>query len=42
MTFKTAIGDLTYDRKGDVTRVDYVVYIWKKDASGKLTSTEVR
>jgi branched-chain amino acid transport system substrate-binding protein len=41
MTFKTAIGDLSYDRKGDITRVDYVVYVWKKDAGGKLTYAEM-
>src|SRR5262249_43467865 len=31
--FKTVIGDVSYDKKGDVTRIDYVVYIWKKDPS---------
>jgi branched-chain amino acid transport system substrate-binding protein len=29
-TFKTAIGDLGFDKKGDITRADYVVYTWKK------------
>ena len=33
---KTAIGDLTYDKKGDITRLDYVMYIWKKAADGKI------
>ncbi len=37
MHFKTVIGDIAYDKKGDITRLDYVVYIWKKDASGKIT-----
>jgi branched-chain amino acid transport system substrate-binding protein len=41
MAFKTAIGDLSYDRRGDITRVDYVVYVWKKDAGGKLTYAEM-
>jgi len=36
-TFKTVIGDLSYNKKGDVTRLDYVMYVWKKDASGKIT-----
>ena len=30
--FKTVIGDIGYDNKGDITRPDYVMYIWKKDA----------
>ena len=30
--FKTVIGDITYDKKGDITRLDYVMYVWKKDA----------
>ena len=38
--FKTVIGDIAYDKKGDITRLDYVVYIWKKDASGKITYVE--
>ena len=28
--FKTVIGDLSYDKKGDITRPDYVIYTWKK------------
>jgi branched-chain amino acid transport system substrate-binding protein len=39
--FKTVIGDLSYDKKGDVTRLDYVVYVWKKDPNGKITYTEL-
>jgi branched-chain amino acid transport system substrate-binding protein len=42
MKFKTVIGDLTYDKKGDVTRLDYVMYVWKKDPSGKITYTEMQ
>jgi len=38
--FKTVIGDISYDKKGDITRLDYVVYIWKKDPSGKITYVE--
>jgi branched-chain amino acid transport system substrate-binding protein len=41
MKFKTVIGELSFDQKGDVTRLDYVVYVWKKDSSGKITYTEV-
>ena len=40
MHFKTVIGDISYDKKGDITRLDYVLYIWKKDASGKITYVE--
>ena len=39
--FSTVIGDIGYDQKGDVTRLDYVVYVWKKDASGKISYTEM-
>jgi branched-chain amino acid transport system substrate-binding protein len=39
--FKTVIGDVSYDKKGDVTRIDYVVYVWKKDPNGKITYTEL-
>ncbi len=42
MKFKTVIGDISYDKKGDVTRLDYVVYVWKKDASGKITYSEIQ
>jgi branched-chain amino acid transport system substrate-binding protein len=35
--FKTVIGDISYDKKGDVTRADYVVYRWVKSPDGKIT-----
>ncbi|CAH1658970.1 branched chain amino acid/phenylalanine ABC transporter periplasmic binding protein [Hyphomicrobiales bacterium] len=34
--FKTVLGDLSFDKKGDITRPDYVMYVWKKDADGKI------
>jgi branched-chain amino acid transport system substrate-binding protein len=40
VAFKTVIGDITYDKKGDITRPDYVVYTWKKGADGKITYIE--
>jgi branched-chain amino acid transport system substrate-binding protein len=40
MHFKTVLGDISYDKKGDITKLDYVMYIWKKDATGKLTYVE--
>jgi len=36
-TYKTVIGDLKYDKKGDITRPDYVMYTWKKGGDGKIT-----
>jgi branched-chain amino acid transport system substrate-binding protein len=41
MKFNTVLGPLSYDKKGDITKLDYVMYIWKKDAkSGKITYVE--
>jgi branched-chain amino acid transport system substrate-binding protein len=40
MNFKTVLGDIAYDKNGDITKLDYVMYIWKKDPSGKLTYVE--
>jgi branched-chain amino acid transport system substrate-binding protein len=34
--FKTVIGDLSFDKKGDITRPDYVMYVWKKGPDGKI------
>lgn len=34
--FDTVIGQLSYDKKGDITRPDYVVYVWKKGQDGKI------
>ncbi len=28
--FNTVIGELSFDKKGDITRPDYVMYTWKK------------
>jgi branched-chain amino acid transport system substrate-binding protein len=41
MKFKTVIGELSFDKKGDITRPDYVMYVWKKDDKGKITYTEL-
>jgi branched-chain amino acid transport system substrate-binding protein len=40
MNFKTVIGDISYDKKGDITRLDYVMYVWKKQPDGKITYVE--
>jgi branched-chain amino acid transport system substrate-binding protein len=37
--FKTVIGDISFDKKGDITRPDYVMYTWKKGADGKIDYT---
>src|ERR1700734_371812 len=34
--FHTVIGDISYDKKGDRTTVDYVWYVWKKGTDGKI------
>jgi branched-chain amino acid transport system substrate-binding protein len=34
--FHTVIGDISYDKKGDRTTVDYVWYVWKQGADGKI------
>jgi branched-chain amino acid transport system substrate-binding protein len=34
--FDTVIGDISYDKKGDITRPDYVMYVWKKGADGAI------
>jgi len=41
MKFKTVLGEISYDKKGDLTKLDYVMYIWKKDAGGKITYVEL-
>ncbi|WLS03064.1 branched-chain amino acid ABC transporter substrate-binding protein [Shinella oryzae] len=38
--FNTAIGELSFDEKGDITRPDYVMYTWKKGEDGKYTYFE--
>jgi branched-chain amino acid transport system substrate-binding protein len=41
MKFNTVLGPISYDKKGDITKLDYVLYIWKKDPkSGKITYFE--
>jgi branched-chain amino acid transport system substrate-binding protein len=36
-SFKTVIGDFSLDKKGDRTDADYVMYVWKKQADGKIS-----
>jgi len=37
MPFHTVLGDISYDKKGDRTNVDYVWYVWEKAPDGKMT-----
>jgi len=37
MTFHTVIGDIAYDKKGDRTTVDYVLYTWQPGPDGKIS-----
>jgi branched-chain amino acid transport system substrate-binding protein len=37
IVFKTVLGPLSFDKKGDLTKLDYVLYLWKKDPSGRVT-----
>jgi branched-chain amino acid transport system substrate-binding protein len=39
--FKTVIGDIGYDAKGDITRADYIMYEWKKGDDGKYSYFEI-
>ncbi|TXH83779.1 MAG: branched-chain amino acid ABC transporter substrate-binding protein, partial [Rhizobium sp.] len=39
--FKTAIGDLGFNAKGDITRPDYVMYKWSKGSDGKYNYAEI-
>ena len=36
MVFKTVLGDLTFDAKGDPTVSDLAVYVWHRGASGRM------
>jgi branched-chain amino acid transport system substrate-binding protein len=40
MKFSTVLGPISYDKKGDLTKLDYVMYIWKKNKEGKITYVE--
>jgi len=39
--FKTVIGDISFDKKGDRTSVDYVWYVWKKGDDGKVSYSQM-
>ncbi len=35
--FHTVIGDIAFDKKGDLTNIAYVMYTWKKQPDGHIT-----
>jgi branched-chain amino acid transport system substrate-binding protein len=35
--FKTVLGEIAYDKKGDRKDADYVMYVWKKLPDGKIS-----
>jgi branched-chain amino acid transport system substrate-binding protein len=39
-TFNTVLGDISFDKKGDRTTVDYVMYTWKKGDDGKISYSQ--
>jgi branched-chain amino acid transport system substrate-binding protein len=39
--FKTVIGEIGFDGKGDVRSPAYVMYVWKKNTAGKITYVEI-
>jgi branched-chain amino acid transport system substrate-binding protein len=39
--YHTVVGDLSFDAKGDVTRADYTVYEWRKEADGKVSYEQI-
>jgi branched-chain amino acid transport system substrate-binding protein len=39
-SFKTVLGEVSYDKNGDLTRPDYVMYVWKKQPDGKIAYVE--
>ena len=36
----SVIGLISFDKKGDITRPDFVMYTWKKDATGAIKPVE--
>lgn len=38
----TVIGDIGFDEKGDITRPDYTMYVWKPNAEGKITYQQMQ
>ncbi len=41
-TVDTVVGPLGFDEKGDITRPDYTMYVWKPNADGKITYQQMQ
>lgn len=41
LEFSTVVGDISYNKKGDVTRPAYVMYVWERTSSGVIVSGEI-
>jgi branched-chain amino acid transport system substrate-binding protein len=39
--WKTVLGDISFDAKGDITRPDYTMYQWRKGDDGKYSYFEI-
>jgi branched-chain amino acid transport system substrate-binding protein len=39
-TFDTVIGDISFNEKGDVNRLDYTMYTWRKTDGDRITYVE--
>jgi branched-chain amino acid transport system substrate-binding protein len=37
VVFHTIVGDMAFDKKGDLTHIPYVMYTWKKQPDGHIT-----
>jgi branched-chain amino acid transport system substrate-binding protein len=37
VVFHTIVGDIAFDKKGDLTGIPYVIYTWKKQPDGHIT-----
>jgi branched-chain amino acid transport system substrate-binding protein len=40
--WKTVLGEISYDAKGDITKLDYVMYRWEKQPDGKVTYKQIK
>ena len=38
--FQTVIGEISYDKKGDLAQPAYAIYSWKKAADGKIAAEQ--
>ena len=34
--FKTALGNVSFDKKGNSTQLNYVMYVWERGADGRI------